>query len=226
MALALDGSGQGVNASGGNFTIPLTTTGGSGVIVVVGVAAADPQVVSSVTAAGLTFTQRITFDSGTNNYSFVAPYTSNFSGNITVAIGNDEIQFSSGIAFGISGAPASSYFDTNGSLPAQATLAAVSGTTSEPNDFVFCFYSTNDNTVTQGSGWTLIQDSSNYVLAQYQIGGTPGTFTGNISDNTKINAGLMDAIIAGSGGGGSTTFASIATPRKMFLKPKSKFYLR
>jgi hypothetical protein len=194
--LSLDGSGEGTNNSTTSFTIPLTTTKAPGVIVVGFSSGIDT--VSSVTASGLTFTKRVGPVAGTGNnlYEYAAPYSSNFSGNITIA--NSGTSFASGIAFGVSGAPSSSYFDPNVSLPATTTTAAApTGTTTTANDIVFVFVSLMVNTVTPGSGWSRVTgtDSTNYILAQYQLPASAGSYTGNVSVNSDINGSILDAII-------------------------------
>src|ERR1700690_257582 len=87
MSLTLDGSVAAHGSSGTVTTPTLTTTAGSGEIVVaIGTNATS---VTSVTAAGLTFTLRSSI-SGTSGFTFmaeyVAPYTTNFSGTITVVV--------------------------------------------------------------------------------------------------------------------------------------------
>lgn len=193
--LALDGSGQGTNnGTASSFTIPVTTANGSGVIVC-GVAVSTSETLTSLTATGLTFVQRGTAQTGGGNifYEYTVPYTTNFSGSITANLSNTT--YAAGICFGISGAPSSGYFDTNVSLPGvTTTAAAATGTTSNSPDFVFSMNSVSNNTVTAGSGWTIIQNSTNFFIAQYQLAASAGSFIGNISNNSAINVGVLDAI--------------------------------
>jgi hypothetical protein len=84
------------------------------------------------------------------------------------------------------------------------------------------------NQATAGSGWTLIDSgSSNYLALEYQIVSSAGTYSGTWGSGTGSgDSGFAVAIVAASGGGGGAALASIAIPRKMFLKPKRPFMLR
>jgi hypothetical protein len=100
--LSLDGTSGVQTISGATLLVPLTTANGSGVVIIgINVPQFDG---ATVTAPGLTFTQRTTQGAGgTQWYVFEAPYAANFSGNITVTSAG----FVTALAFGISGAKTS-----------------------------------------------------------------------------------------------------------------------
>lgn len=209
MSLALDGHVHGTLGTGNSFSVSLTTTGGSGQIVVA--IATNNTSVTSVTATGLTFLQRkaTTGGFGWNVLAeYVAPYTTNFSGNITITLSGT--QSCTVDAWGISGADTTASvtsgnapFDANASMPYSTTNNAVSGaSTSTANDFIYAIVS-SPSTDTAGTGWTLIPGSgANYLTCQYQIvsstqtglSGATGSGTGNDTGS------ILDAIRGASGG--------------------------
>lgn len=195
MTLALDGSNTG-NTSTGTVVVSLSTTGGSGVIVVPILTNAVS--VTSVTASGLTFTERPGggFNgAGALMSNWEAPYTTNFSGNITVVVAS--ASFTTVSPFGISGATTSSSFDANVSLPATGVSGEFSGTTSNANDFVFFNIATIVANPTAGGAWILI-NGTNFQCVAYQIVAATNTFT---TSTGVSNGGILDAIIQASGGG-------------------------
>jgi hypothetical protein len=111
---ALDGSVQNSATTGTSFTLALTTTGGSGVIVVF---CQDEQGGSpTVTATGLTLTNRVPASSNVGGLAmteWTVPYTTNFSGTITYTNTAGFGGFAACFAFGISGSSTTSYFDPN-----------------------------------------------------------------------------------------------------------------
>ena len=109
MALALDGTPVTGSQGAGNTAVTgtLTTANGSGNIVVA--IASNAASITSVTATGLSFTNRKTI-TGTSGAAilaeYTAPYTSNFSGTITVTFGTSTV-YGQVCAFAISGSPTS-----------------------------------------------------------------------------------------------------------------------
>lgn len=191
--LALDGSAS-INSSTTPQTIALTTTGGSGVIVVAIITNGN---ISTVTASGLTFTLRGPFVSGTaaNVYEYTAPYSVNFSGNITVTMSSNI--FTTSTVFGISGAKTSSFFDANGAVPTTATSGNVSISTSNANDFIFATYATGSGSPTAGAGWTQI-NGSNFQLVEYQIvSATQSGLAATFTSGGPGGGGIIDAIVQG-----------------------------
>lgn len=194
MAFALDGSNTGNNSTG-TVVVSLTTTGGSGVIVVAIITNAAS--VTSVTASGLTFTERP--GGGFNGAgalvsNWEAPHAANFSGNITVVVAS--ASFTTVSPFGISAAATSSSFDANVSLPATSASGEFSGTTSNASDFVFFNIVTTVANPTAGGAWSLI-NGSNFQCVAYQIVAATNTFTTSTSGS---NGGIMDALKQASGG--------------------------
>jgi hypothetical protein len=191
--LALDGSNA-VNASTAAVVNTLTTTGGSGVIVVAIIS--NSSAVVSVAATGLTFTARASAVSNPPNYSFTftAPYSSNFSGNITTTMNAGS--FTTVTAFGISGSKTASFFDPNGSVPNTVGSSAPAITTSNANDFIFVNLLTSVASAGPGSGWTTI-NSSNFQLVEYQIVSSIQTALSGTQGSGTPNSGIMDAIEKG-----------------------------
>lgn len=193
MALSLDGEGTANAGAGTSVSVPLTTTTGSGVIVVLYIGNAAPAASNPVTGAGLSFTNRFSTSSGGNFFAeYTAPYTSNFSGNITVTASAST--FLTSLAFGIGGAATSSFFDANGSLPGTAGSGNTTISTSNANDFIFGF--NVNNAGAPGAPWTLIDATaqSNFLQASYRIESTTQT---NIT-YPATGGGGMDAIVLAS----------------------------
>lgn len=186
---ALDGNSGVVGEVGSSFVLPLTTANGSGVIVVGGLSNSS---IVSVTAAGLTFTQRATNPSPLV-FEYTAPYTTNFSGNITVT--TSSASGGTGLAFGISGAKTASYFDPNVSLPALSATASPIASTTNANDFIFALIKPNGATSTPGTGWTLL-GSGGFFTAQYQIVTTIQSGLVTTSTPNPLG-GIIDAIVKG-----------------------------
>src|SRR5579862_8698649 len=182
MALSLDGSADGINFFGTSQTTgTLTTTAGSGVIVVA-VYVSGSFVVSGVpTATGLTFTARSTVTVGSITVAtFTAPYTTNFSNTITVnATGTGAtIQI---CAFGIGGAATSGFFDPNASVPNVVSSGDPTITTSDANDFLFAAENTTGAGPTAGTGFTeVIPFTFNNFMVQYQIVSSTGSYTATL----------------------------------------------
>ena len=191
-SLSLDGSNHNAG-SGATVVVSLTTTTGSGVIVVA--ANTNAASVSNVTAAGLSFVQRtsITGISGTTITNWTAPYSSNFSGNITVTPASSA--FTAVTAFGIGGAPSTSYFDPNGSLPVESTGTILSITTSNANDFIFANYATSNASSTAGSGFAAISAAANFQLVEYVIVSTTQSGLSAGMGGSTPNGGILDAIL-------------------------------
>lgn len=195
MTIARDGAAVSANASTGTVvTSTLTTSNGSGEIVVaIGSNAAS---ITSVTAVGLTFTLRAgpvsTF--GWNIMSeYVAPYTTNFSGVITVVVVSAAA--TSVIAQAYSGVPTSAPFD---GTAATSTNPPASKTTTNANDVVISINSLSSSAGSAGSGWTLVANPA-FLLMQDQIVSSTGTFTGNDS-GSLTNGNIVDAMVAAAGG--------------------------
>lgn len=209
MALSLDGSNFGSNGSASQLIVSLTTSAGSGVIVMCCVENDGP--LTSVTAPSLTFALLTNPQNSTNAGQFVeiwtAPYTSNFSGNIT--INSTGAAFFTAVVFGIGGAATSSYFDSNGSLPlANPNPAAEIGpaSTSNAKDFIFgCALGSGSNSV-DATNWLPIQAGANadFFLCGYQIVSVTktGIVFGDNNSPTTPQFGAIGAVIAASGATG------------------------
>lgn len=199
MTLSLDTSNQ-VSSSSSPITIPITTTKGSGQIVVC--IASGAASVSSVAGAGLTFNQEkagVTSGSWSLMDIYSAPYTTNFSGNITVTL--SAASFTTITVFAVGGADTTSNvnsppYDSNVSLPALSAAGAASGTTSNSTDFVFAFCGTGSTDTATGA-WTLMPNSgSNFVATLYQITSSTGTYTASTTGG--VFGSLVDAIVQAS----------------------------
>lgn len=202
MTIARDGSA--VTGFGGTGTLALptlTTTGGSGEIVVA--AGTTGASITSVTAIGLTFTLRagpISCFGWNVMVEYVAAYTTNFSGVITI---NGAASPTSAVAQAYSGVPTTSPFDGTAST---STNPPTSKTTANANDVVISINSTSSPD-TPGTGWTLVANQTGNsigLLVQDQIVSATGTFTGNTAGGFT-NGNIVDAMIQGAGGGGART---------------------
>lgn len=195
MSLALGAEATANTGSGASVTIPLTTQGSSGVIVVLYVGnlaeGANP------TAPGLTFTKRTLANpqSGSNFIAeFTAPFTSSFSNTITVNASGST--FITALAFEIKVAATSSIFDANGSLPGSATSGTITYSTSNANDFIFT-WAVNNSAL--GAPWTEIDATArgNFLSNGYQV--VSSTQTSQTASAT--GGGAVDAIVQASAGG-------------------------
>jgi hypothetical protein len=193
----LDGTPQsGINFFGtSQATGSLTTTAGSGVIVLA--AQVDGGFVPSgvPTATGLTFTPRSTTTVGSSTVAtFTAPYSTNFTGTIalnTTGTGTI-IQLA---AFAIGHAPTSSYFDPNASVPNVVASGDPTITTSNANDFLFAVENTTGTGPTAGTGFTeLIPFTFNNFMVQYQIVSATGSYTAALGSGGPALGAIMDAI--------------------------------
>lgn len=201
MALSLDGTPLAASAGGTSTAVTgtFTTSAGSGVIIAG--CATNAASITSVTASGLTFTARKTL-TPTNGPTvlavYTAPYTSNFSGAVTMT------QASAGpygeiIVFAAGGADTAPGFDGNASVPGSSSSTTSSETTSNANDFVYSVNGLNQATDTAGTGWT-IAASANFLLAQYQIVSATGTFTSATATGGATQGSIIDAIKQAAGG--------------------------
>lgn len=197
MALALDGSVSGVGVSSTTLVLNLTTTNAPGVIVVATYSNFNATAVTSVTATGLVFTSRSTATNTGGNFitEWTAPYTLNFSGNITITY--DGATSSAGMAWGISDAATSSYFDTNVSLPVTNTTTTGLISTSNPNDFIYSIIGTTTSSNTPGSGWTAVASNTlQFWIVQYQIVSSLQTNLAETLGSGTAQMSIGDAIIA------------------------------
>ncbi|WP_157461153.1 hypothetical protein [Bradyrhizobium sp. CCBAU 43298] len=92
-----------------------------------------------------------------------------FNNAITVSLGAGDSSFLTATAWGISGADATTPFDANAALPDTGNTGARSITTSDANDFLIHCARLNNQNGTPATGWTEIQDNTDYFLVQYKI---------------------------------------------------------
>jgi hypothetical protein len=199
-SLSLDGTPQTVNNSLGTLTTgTLTTSVGTGIIVVA--ISSNASSVTSITAVGLTFTQQSTIQGGTGggsgNYSYVwtAPYSTNFSGTITIVMSS--AAYTTAVAFGVGnantldGSPV-----TIAGTPTNSDTFSSSISTSSANDFVFtvCAPQNNMNSTAGSiqSAATLLL-GTDYANVQYNI--VSGTLTSVFPSIANGGGGYWAAII-------------------------------
>lgn len=206
MALALDpttpaAGQQAVNFFGTSQTCTLTTTGGSGDIIVSMLTGTDAP--NLPTATGLTFAQRsqiLCNSSGNLLTHFVAPYTTNFSGTITCTVAGAG-ELIDVLVTGVSGADTTPGYDSGG--PVTAASGNVSETTTNANDFVFTTYMTTSPDSTISAPWSaLFSSSMDQHLFMYQIVAATNTYSPTITTGGPSLGGIIDAIKQASGGGG------------------------
>jgi hypothetical protein len=186
---SLDGTPVTATASGTTITLAgFSTAAGAGEVVVP--VTTNATGVSSVAAPGLTFTLRSSYTGGAGasvGAVFVAPYTSNFSGTVTVTLASSA--FGVATVFAIGGATTGDA----GAPVAKASGGAASLTTTNANDFVYASISLPTSTGTQGAGWTPLPGSNNnFMLIEYQIVSATGTFSGTLGTGTPQGT-IMDA---------------------------------
>jgi hypothetical protein len=171
------------------FTLTLSTTNANDIIYVV-VACDRTATVTSVTAPSLTFTQRASPVVGGSSAAgtlcvWTAPATAALTGKvITVTMSSGSYDDVQAAAFGVSGAVSLvSPFDPNALVPASAfnnsAAPSVSVTTSNPDDLLLCFSSSQPSTTaTPPTGFTLINFGINFgAIGEVSL----GTFYKSIS---------------------------------------------
>lgn len=197
---ALDGSSTiSLETNNTPLSLNLTTTAAPGIIVV---ALISHNNVGSITctASGLTFSQRFYEPvSNTGEYVFSAPYSTNFSGTITVTDPSAS-GFMAGMAFGVSSAVG---FDPNSSLPAVNTTSGQVSTapfsTTNSKDFLYLFgVAGNTGGNSPPTGWNLLPPSSapgSYFDAYYQIvSSTQSDVTVPLNSSYEYSFTLVDAL--------------------------------
>lgn len=210
MSLSLDGSASAVNFFATTVTTgTLTTTTGSGVIICALLVGGSASTSGIPTATGLTFTLRKFQTSGAITvYIYTAPYTTNFSGTVTVNItgGGAIIE---ACAFGIGGAATTSSFDPNASVPNAVTGTDPSVTTSNANDFLVAAEYTTSNGPTAGTGFTeVIPVTFTQFMVQYRIVSATGSYTATLGSGGPALIAILDAIVQ-AGAGPTATYGTI-----------------
>ena len=238
-APTLDGHATGQFSSTNSGTVTLTTSNTNDIIVVLicnGTTTSSTVAVSSVTASGLSFTNRSqTLDTirGTGyGYEVWWALASGalISKVITVTLASS-IDDAALMAFGVNGANTSAPWDTNGSLTAVTTNPSGSAglplaptfSTSQADDFIFvagCFTRTNANLTSWTSSWTALDfinngGATNFagIGANYEgVTSTQSGVTASFSVNSvSFNAIIVDAITANSSGTNVNLVAASAT---------------
>ena len=195
MALALDGTPVHVTGATSPVTSgTFTTANGSGVIIVA--ITSNATSITGVTATGLTFSARkqIGPTSGASRVqTWEAPYSTNFSGTIQIAMGSNATTTAD--IFAVSGCPTASFHDTGAGIPGSSTSGNSTITTTNANDFVYFLVTNSTTNGTAGATWNQIGPGSNFQVAAYQIVAATGTFTTALATGTSRGS-IIDAIIA------------------------------
>lgn len=211
MALTLDGTASILATSGLSASTGTLACANAGNIICVDVLANLSASISSITGGGVTFSQRAVAGSGTSLIYRWTGYSSGiFNAAITVNF-SPASTFASVHAYGVSGAPSSSYFDPNGALPDVGNGDPRSVTTSNAIDIILAAFrmgSTPDPTAGNIDGVAATQilgaSGSGYLLTQYR--NVSATITGgSVTIGTGAgdsNGGIADAIIAAAAAGG------------------------
>jgi hypothetical protein len=223
-APAIDGSATGQGSTSTTLVITLTTTQANDIIIV---CFSSMQVggysspATSVTASGLSFTRRKSYEFGANNgelevwWALAASPLSSKAITVTYAGTVD----SAGVAIGVSGADASNPWDANAALPAlnngaSGSLPSMSGITTnntEGLEIIFCHSGGRWwSDYTTPAGFTKIEKESNNIHPSHQIlyksftgGALSGAGASYASPTETANWGMIgEALVASNGGGG------------------------
>ncbi|MDA4136343.1 MAG: protease pro-enzyme activation domain-containing protein [Thaumarchaeota archaeon] len=213
-ALSLDGSASGNTNLGTTVTVSLTTSCYPDVIIVlIGENTARATAgASAPTSSGLTFTQRSSLQSGTvRTWEYYSIATGKLVGQVISETMSQATAYTM-TAFGVCGANTASPFDSNPSLPKAnggfiGTSHSNTATTSNSNDFIFGFDSSQGNpsyAPLNGYNSILTQDvpswmasSSEYKVVSSAQSGTALGFTLSVGESGSQ---IVDAIVAGSPG--------------------------
>lgn len=232
MTLALDpvspaAGQQGINFFGTSQTATLTTTGGSGVIILSLITGTD--LPNLPTAPGLTFVLRspgsVSCNGGAGLIThFWAPYTTNFSGTITCTTAGTgqtvDVQVTGVSGASITGVVATT-FDPGG--PVTSTSGLVTETTANANDFVFNTYfstSPDSSSGNTGGAWgALFTSGMNQHMFQWLIVSATGLQSPTLATGGPALGGIVDAVVQAGGGAPAVTspFPS-GMPRLIMLK--------
>jgi len=188
-ALVLDGSNSAHVVSASSLGLTLTTTQGTGVIYV----AANTNAVTtvtSVTGTGLTFAKRssVTGTNGNIVELWAAPYSTNFSGTITVNWGSAGF-----VTIAAAGAGnASGTFDSGGPQTGTGVGGATITAAHQPDFVIFASTLGGAGTDTAGPTWTTVSGTNSLLLA-YQITSATGSFTADDAGANLIAGTVIDA---------------------------------
>jgi hypothetical protein len=201
------GGSAGVSVASG-----VTTTGSSGILVTaIMFNTGNGPIVSVVSSPALTWAQRGTVcgDPTRSVVVYTAPYSSSFSGSVTVT--NTGNGFIDQIVFAVKGAAATP-FDSAG--PVCATTGGGTGPSialANNHDFVFCNMGFSGFSYALGTGWTAVGGTAWVQGVMQQTTSTGGSFTCTVTA-AGIDAGTIDAFTADSaGGGGGGTLMLLGT---------------
>lgn len=200
MALSLDGSANVYAGSGTSVVTGTLTCSNAGNVIIVGCVSNGTDI-SSISGGGVTFTSRGKTNTGSNYTETWVGYASGtFNSTVTVNF-NSSASYATVHAWGINGAPSSSYFDTHASLPSIGTTTPGTVSTTANDTFIFAiFRATDDDTPSVGATWTEIYGSSGggFLLSQYKIVASaqtglsvPGVFTFGDSEHIIADAVVM-----------------------------------
>ncbi len=194
MALSLDGTASGNGVTSSLVTTTLACSNAGNVICVA--VLANGQNVTSITGGSVTFTQRAVIGSYIELWTGYASGT--FNSALTVNIGGGGA-FTTAHAFGVSGCPSSSYFDTNVSLPNEGTTDPRTVSTTAADTFIIgAFRMAGTQDPTQGSGFTKIL-GNNYLLTEYKIVSAQTSLSVTIGTGVgDSNGAIGDALVASS----------------------------
>jgi hypothetical protein len=199
-SLSLDGSASFGSASGISLTTgTVTTTAGSGLMICD--VATNAASISSITGTGLTFTRRAqqTPTNGpTDIEEWSAPYTSNYSGAITINSSSATSTYIGGSCFGIGDAATTSSFDTNASLPGKSSSGVAAISTSSAKDFIHAIIALSTTTGSAGSGWTGIPGSgTDFVVVEYMIvSATQSSLSATLTTGGPAAGSITDAVVS------------------------------
>ncbi len=179
-------------------SVTLTTSGSSDVIILVVGMASSSATITSVTASGLTFSDRKdeTGNSQGIHEWFALTNSPVSSDSITVSRSSGSVNWNI-MAFGVSGANTVNAFDSNPSLPCTATGASgrlgCTVSTSNPNDFIFGIGE-------QGGGSMTWTPTSGFALIINMPPGTPKV-NGEFEIVSSTQSSLAESVLSSSSNG-------------------------
>jgi hypothetical protein len=212
MALALEGTPVHKNSSGSSSEVMGAFTTSQAAQIFLSIAPNDATV-SSVSGGGLTWARRAT-SGGTSPIELWSAQASgalsgvSFTINFSVAPTFDTMD-----VFAFSGQDTTTIWDSHASVPTTGTSDPLAISTNNANDVIIAIYrEAGTSTPTQGAGFTKIS-GADFALVEYKIVAatqsslscTQGTGAGN------ANGGVVDALMAASGGGGSTLSSTVGS---------------
>ncbi len=214
MGVGIGSTGQFTNNGGSTGTITLSTVDSSGLLVLFAEAndATSPTV--SSTTLGSWGSPRIQITGATGIFEWTKPFTGPLT-NEAIDYTGFTGGFTNIVAVEVRGVPASSYFDTNVSIPASAVTLPLTVNTTGPDTIIISAIRSTVSSNIAGAGWTPIS-LIDFFVVQYQIAispqvNLPALLGGGVASSNGL---IMDAFVSAVPSGPGRPFNFVESGRR------------